>query len=77
MSHIFTVQVAGIDLKRDDYEDVLYGAGCDDALIAVVDNEIYLDFDREAPSFNEAVNSAKHDIERAGGHVVRVMQTPE
>ena len=76
MSHLFTIQVSGIDLNRD-YEDALYGAGCDDALIAVIDNAVYLDFDREAPSFDQAVESAKRDVARAGGQVVCVMQTPE
>src|SRR5271155_1750768 len=47
MSHLFAIQVSGIDLKRD-YEDILYGAGCDDALIAVIDDVVYLDFTREA-----------------------------
>jgi hypothetical protein len=76
MSHLFTIQVSGIDLSQD-YEDALYGAGCDDALIAVIDDALFLDFDREAPSFEQAVDSAKSDVERAGGQVVRVMQTPE
>lgn len=68
-SHRFTVQVSGIDLSGD-YEDALYGAGCDDALIAVIDDVLYLDFDREAPSFAQAAESAKNDVERAGasGH---------
>jgi hypothetical protein len=77
MSHIFTLQVAGIDPKKDDYEDALYEAGCNDALIAVVDDEVFLDFDREAPSFDEAVQSAKQDVQRAGAMVIRVLQTPE
>ena len=76
MSHLFTIQVSGIDLNRD-YEDVLHGAGCDDALIAVVDDVVYLDFAREAPSFDQAVESAKRDVARAGGQVVRIMPTPE
>ena len=76
MSHLFTVQVTGIDLSRN-YEDALHGAGCDDALIAVINDALFLDFDRDAPSFDQAVNSAKIDVERAGGHVVRVMQPPE
>ena len=39
MSHLFTIQVTGIDLSRD-YEDALYEAGCDDALIAVIDDAL-------------------------------------
>ena len=77
MSHLFTLHVRGIDPRRDDYEDTLFEAGCDDALIAVVDDVLYLDFDREASSFDAAVTSAKKSVDRAGGHVVRVMPTPE
>lgn len=77
MSHVFTVEVSGISTKRDDYENILYGAGCDDALIAVIDDTLFLDFDREAESFEQAVELASHDIERAGGRIVRVMPTPE
>jgi len=76
MTHLFTIQVTGIDLSKD-FEDALYEAGCDDALIAVIDDTLYLDFDRDAPSFDLAVESAKRDAQRAGGQVVRVMQTPE
>jgi hypothetical protein len=77
MNHSFTVQVTGLDLKQDDYEDALHRAGCDDALIAVVDDVVYLDFDRAAGSFDEAVESAKRDVERAGGRVVSVTAAPE
>ncbi|HEX6443102.1 MAG TPA: hypothetical protein VF007_13005 [Stellaceae bacterium] len=76
MSHLFTIQVSGVDLTKD-YEGAFYGAGCDDALIAVVDDTLYLDFNREAPSFEQAVESAKLDVQKAGAQVVRVMQTPE
>jgi hypothetical protein len=77
MSYVFTLQISGIDAKQDDYEDRLYGAGCDDALIAIVDDAIYLDFDRAAGSFEEAVQSARRDVERAGGRVVQMTPTPE
>jgi hypothetical protein len=77
MSHIFTVEVSGISTKGDDYENVLYGVGCDDALIVVIDDKLYLDFDREAESFERAVDSASRDIERAGGKIIRVMPTVE
>lgn len=76
MNHIFTLQVSEIDTAAN-YEDRLYEAGCSDALPVVVNGDLYLDFDREAPSFDEAVKSARHDVEAAGGRVVQVMQTPE
>ena len=76
MIHVFTLEVAGIDIGAN-YEDRLYEAGCSDALPAVVNGTLFLDFDRDARSFSDAVKSAQHDIESAGGKVVRVMQTPE
>jgi hypothetical protein len=75
MNHSFTLQVSGID-TRGNYEDVLYAAGCRDALIAVIDGVVYLDFDREGPSFAQAVNSATESVEAAGGKVVRVVPPP-
>jgi hypothetical protein len=33
---------------------------------------VYLDFDREAPSFEEAVASAKMNVEKAGGKVIAI-----
>lgn len=77
MSHSFTLKVSGIDATRDGYQDALYEAGCSDALIAVVDDALFLDFDREAPSFEEAVETAKHDVESAGGTVVQVFSMSE
>jgi hypothetical protein len=73
MTHFaFTVQVSGIKTDEGRYEDALYEAGCADALVAVVDGEMFLDFDREAPSFESAVASAKRDVAEAGGQVVKV-----
>ncbi len=73
MSHAFTLQVSGIDTTRPNYEDVLYEAGCDDALISVIDGAMFLDFEREAPSFAAAVASAQHDVTAAGGTVEKVL----
>ena len=70
MTYSFTLHVAGIDTRADNYEDALYNAGCNDALIAVVNDSLYLDFDRDAETYAEAVKSATHDIERAGGKVI-------
>jgi len=70
MNFSFTLQVAGIDTHKRDYEEKLYEAGCDDALIAVVKNTLFLDFDREAASYEEALRTARRDVEKAGGRVV-------
>ncbi|HVM79912.1 MAG TPA: hypothetical protein VMU06_12900 [Stellaceae bacterium] len=73
MTHFsFTLEVSGIDVSGDRYEDALFRAGCDDALVAVVNGKLFLDFDREAVSYERAVTSAKHDVQAAGGSVVSV-----
>ena len=75
MNHSFTLRVSGIDTTGN-YEDRLYDAGCDDALVAVVDGQLYLDFDRDAADFDAAVQSAQKDVESAGGRVEAVMPPP-
>jgi hypothetical protein len=47
----------------------------DDALIAVVNGTIFLDFYRDGLSFEDAVESASRNVELAGGKVVRVVPT--
>lgn len=69
----FTAIVEGPDLQSDDLIDALYEAGGDDALVGRRDGIQYLDFDREAPSLEEAILSAVADIEQLDGvEVVRL-----
>lgn len=71
--HQFTLVVEGPDLQDDAFIDRLFEAGCDDAAAGRVDGVQYVDFDREAASYDEAVLSAVADIERIGGfQVIRV-----
>lgn len=62
-AHEFTLIVEGPDLQDEALVDVLFEAGCDDATIGRVGSIQYLDFDREAGSFDDAVLSAAKDIE--------------
>jgi hypothetical protein len=71
----FTLRVADIDTSNERFEDALYEAGCKDALVAIVGGTVYLDFDREAPSFEEAVTSATMNVAQAGGRVVAIEAT--
>jgi hypothetical protein len=77
MRYSFTIRVSGLSTDADHYENALYEAGCDDALIAVIDDTIFVDFDREATSFEEAVRSATLNIEKAGGKVIEVKRIIE
>ena len=69
----FTLIVEGPDLQADDLIDALYEAGCDDALVGRVDDSQYLDFERAAPSLEEAILSAVTDVEHLDGvEVIRL-----
>lgn len=45
--------------------DALFEAGCSDALLAYYNNSVFLEFNRQAPSYEQAVMSAIRDIESA------------
>ncbi|MDZ4740163.1 MAG: hypothetical protein SGJ03_09695 [Alphaproteobacteria bacterium] len=68
----FSMVVEGIDRRASDFEDRLYKAGCNDALIGVVKGVVVLDFSRAAKSFQDALATAMRDVRRAGGRIVRI-----
>jgi hypothetical protein len=68
----FTLRVAGIRTDNEYYEDALYDAGCTDALVVIQDGDLFIDFDRQAPSYELAVQSATHSVQQAGGQVIGV-----
>lgn len=65
-THTFTLILSGLTELTDDVSDALFETGCDDALVGIRDGVVFLDFDREASSFHEAVQSAIADVEGAG-----------
>ena len=73
----FSLRIKGVDIERDDYELPFYEGGCDDALLSVVNGMVFLDFDRDASSYEEAVTSAIHDVEQAGAKVIDVTPLPD
>lgn len=69
----FTLIVEGTDFTDDDTVNAAYEAGCDDALLGVSNGVPCADFDREAPTLEEAALSAIADIESVDGiEVVRI-----
>lgn len=56
---------APVDFPTDDQLDILFDAGCDDALFGRAAGVAYADFVRETDSFPEAVMSAVRAIEQA------------
>ena len=73
-THEFTLIVEGPDLQDESHVDALFEAGFDDATIGRVGSIQYLDFDREAESFADAVLSATETLELAvpGARVVHL-----
>lgn len=59
----FTLVLKNVHEKTNDLEDSLYEAGCDDALINFRNGAVYLNFDREASSLEEAVITAIKDVQ--------------
>lgn len=64
-AHDFTLIIEGPDLQDQAHVDALFEAGFDDATIGRVGSIQYLDFDREAESFADAVFSATEGLETA------------
>ena len=69
----FTLIVDGPDLQDQFLIDALFDAGCDDAMIGCSDGVQYVDFDREADGFREAILAAVDDLESLEGvEVIRI-----
>lgn len=61
-----TFALPGADTNAEQYLDALFEAGCDDALIGIGSvGTIGLDFEREADSASEAIDSAISDVLKA------------
>lgn len=64
-AHNFVLVVSGVSEVESWLEDALYEAGCDDATLAFRNRIAYLEFDRLAPTLQDAILSAVRDVERA------------
>jgi hypothetical protein len=65
-SYDFKLVIADVSDVTDDQGDALFEAGCDDGTIVSRDGHVFIDFTRESPSLEQAINSAAADVERAG-----------
>ena len=58
-----------VDLQTDFFdgiEDLIYDAGCSDALVYSQNGRVYLDFDREADTKDQAIESALKALQNIG-----------
>jgi len=75
--HEFTVILAGISEITDEAANALYEAGCDDGSPGSCDGVVSVDFHRDAPTLESAIQSAVADIHKAGYQVQRVEIYPD
>jgi hypothetical protein len=71
-SYEFSIVATGLPIDGDEWEDSFYEAGCDDALVGLRRGLSVLNFDRQAQTLAEAIESACADIRRAGATIVRI-----
>jgi len=71
-AHSFTLVISGVAELSRAVLNRLFEAGCDDATFGGRDGYVYGDFDREAPTFADAVSSAIEQVESTGLRVIRV-----
>lgn len=73
--HDFTLVLEGVNDKTPGLEDILFEAGCDDALINCKNSTVFLDFSRESDNFKTAILSAIKAVESTplGIRVVRIL----
>jgi hypothetical protein len=71
----FTLVLEGVNDKTPHLEDILFEAGCDDALINFRNSTVYLDFSRSDSTLENAVLSAILAVEgcNLGAKVIRIL----
>jgi hypothetical protein len=73
----FTLVLKNVNENTKELEDSLFEVGCDDALINFKNGAVYLEFDREASSLEEAVISAIKDVQSSSIDSEVVSVAPE
>ncbi len=73
----FTLVLGGVNESTPGLEDVLFEAGCDDALVNFRNGTVYLDFDRVSLNFEDAVISAIQQVESAPLNITVVNVSPD
>jgi hypothetical protein len=70
----FTLVLDGVDEKTPCLEDILFEAGCGDALINYRNGTVYLNFDRESEDLEQVIISAIKNVESTdlGAEIVSV-----
>ena len=76
-THTFVLTLEPPEEVTPELEDALFEAGCDDAALGRSGGTVYLEFDREAPTFLDAVLSAIRDVQGGTGARVARLEPDE
>lgn len=68
----FTIFILDLSTSNICIEDRLFEVGCNDALVCSTNDDIYLDFIREAETLDRAIQSAIKDIEMASAKGIQI-----
>lgn len=68
----FTIYIKDLKASHHCVEDRLFEAGCDDALLCSINNNLYLEFERKAVSLDLAIHKALKDIETVGCQSIQI-----
>lgn len=68
----FTIYIRDLSTSDICIEDRLFKAGCNDALVCSTNDNIYLEFMREAETLDFAIHSAIQDIEKATAKSIQI-----
>lgn len=71
-THRLTIVASGLPVEDHAYAERLFEAGCDDATVSLQKGRCVVEFEREATSFEEALESAIHDVRAAGATIERI-----
>lgn len=65
MNYQFSIIIQDISFDFPHLEDIVFNAGCSDALIYQKNQQVQLEFNREAMNELDAINSAIRQLEKA------------
>jgi hypothetical protein len=68
----FTIYIKDLKASHHCVEDRLFEAGCDDALLCSINNDLYLEFVRKAENLDFAIQNALRNIETAGCQSIQI-----
>jgi len=68
----FDVFLSGMSEVTDEQSDAMFEKGCDDGTPASSNGVVWIHFDRQAPSLEEAIRSAVTQVRSAGFTVSKV-----